>query len=249
MGYREFVIDVPKRNNPAWVPPHDLFHTSFGSSTSLLTALIHLFSFSKSFAIPGHRLGGIACSPHLLEWHGPEGTKYGPISKLLDNMQVCPPRIDVQRAVAWALSDPEHSAWRLEMAVAVRQRLELFARVMHEPVAQGGEAVGLPGKAPTTAAARGWAIESMGAYYAYVRHPFAAASSTDVAHALALLCGAVSVPSACFAPVGGDQSDEQHLRFSVANVSDELIRELPQRLVWLSMLWDEHGAGWGISRN
>ena len=163
-------------------------------------------------------------------------------------MQVCPPRIDTQRAVAWALSDPEHTAWRLEMAVAVQQRLQLFACVMHEPVAQGGNAVGLPGKAATTAAACGWVIESMGAYYAYVRHPFAAASSTDVAQALALICGAVSVPSACFAPAG-EQSDERHLRFSVANVSDELIRELPQRLVWLSMLWEEHGVGWGISHN
>ena len=224
-----------------WKEPHALFKRSIGGSEwdwtqseSLLTAIIHLFSFSKSFAIPGHRLGGIACSSHLLESQGPLGRRFGPISKLLDNMQVCPPRADTQRAVAWALSDPENRKWRLGMSNAVWSRLELFGRVLVEPVPDGA----------TSAAEQGWHLESKGGYYAFVRHPFSV-DSTMVAHALAVLCGAVSMPSTCFVPNNAGKIVPS-LRFSVANVSDELIRELPQRLVWLSMLWRTHGEGWGI---
>ena len=149
-------------------------------------------------------------------------------------MQVCPPRADTQRAIAWALSDPECRAWRLGMSNAVWNRLNLLEQVLSEPV---------PG-AQKTAAEYGWQVESMGGYYAFVRHPFSVDSAT-VAHALAVLCGAVSVPSACFVPADAGTAVPS-LRFSVANVSDELIRELPQRLVWLSTLWEQLGEGWGV---
>ncbi|WFD34447.1 hypothetical protein MCUN1_001288 [Malassezia cuniculi] len=230
--YREFVLDTDSPAPHDWKPPHGLFASQIaGREWDWTQTIIHLFSFSKSFAIPGHRLGGIACSPYLLESKDGSATRYGPICKVLDNLQVCPPRADTQRAVAWALSNTEHRAWRLQMSNAVWSRLVLFKNVLEQVVPQGGDAIGIPDVPATSAAALGWRIESMGAYYAFVHHPFAV-DSTTVAHALAVLCGAVSVPSTCFAPANAADKIPC-LRFSVANVSDDLIRELPQRLVWL----------------
>src|SRR5690606_38131370 len=67
--------------------PHDLF-----SQAGWQDRLIGLYSFSKSFCIPGHRLGAITAGEKAVEQ----------IAKIMDNLQICAPRA-AQAAVARAL--------------------------------------------------------------------------------------------------------------------------------------------------
>lgn len=66
--YRDFIVSTE-----ASPVPHDLFH-----SPSWRSNVIHLFSFSKSYAIPGHRLGAIVGAPSFLTQ----------VSTVLDSLQV-----------------------------------------------------------------------------------------------------------------------------------------------------------------
>ncbi|EJU00716.1 PLP-dependent transferase [Dacryopinax primogenitus] len=51
--------------------------------------LISLYSFSKSYAVPGHRLGAVVCGAELMQQ----------VEKVLDCLQICPPRA-IQLALA-----------------------------------------------------------------------------------------------------------------------------------------------------
>ena len=59
------------------------------SSAAKYLPFIHLFSFSKLYCLPGHRLGAIAASPQLL----------ASIKSILDMLQICPP-CPIQLALA-----------------------------------------------------------------------------------------------------------------------------------------------------
>jgi aspartate/methionine/tyrosine aminotransferase len=61
--------------------------------------LIQLYSFSKSFCIPGHRLGAITAGEAVISH----------IAKIMDNLQICAPRA-AQCAVAKAI--PALAGWR-----------------------------------------------------------------------------------------------------------------------------------------
>lgn len=61
--------------------------------------LIQLYSFSKAYAIPGHRLGAMIASPRLI----------AQAEKILDNLQICPAR-PAQAAVAASIEDTRE--WR-----------------------------------------------------------------------------------------------------------------------------------------
>ncbi|OYU49186.1 MAG: aspartate/tyrosine/aromatic aminotransferase [Rhizobiales bacterium PAR1] len=84
--------------------PHALFTDPEWGST-----LIQLYSFSKAYAIPGHRLGALVAAPEVI----------GEIAKILDSVQICPAR-PAQRVVAWAIEGLRD--WRES------QRAELQAR-------------------------------------------------------------------------------------------------------------------------
>lgn len=60
--YRDFVLD--ENGTPS--SPHGLFAMSAQDQFAWRTTIVHLFSFSKSYAIPGHRLGAIVASPSFL---------------------------------------------------------------------------------------------------------------------------------------------------------------------------------------
>ena len=75
--YRDFIYP----NNGG---PHNLFDNERWSSN-----LIQLYSFSKSFCIPGHRLGAIMADIKMIS----------EISKIMDNIQICAPR-PAQQSVA-----------------------------------------------------------------------------------------------------------------------------------------------------
>jgi aspartate/methionine/tyrosine aminotransferase len=80
--------------------------------------LVLLYSFSKSYCIPGHRLGAVTAGPKLID----------EIAKVMDNMQICAPRA-AQMAVAAAI--PLLADWR----AANRSEIALRARAMRSVLA------------------------------------------------------------------------------------------------------------------
>ncbi|MEP4979906.1 aminotransferase [Ascidiaceihabitans sp.] len=94
--YRDF------HSNPA--APHALFQQPDWGQT-----FIHLYSFSKSYRLTGHRVGAIIASP----------TRLQEIEKFLDTVTICPNQI-AQHAALWGLNNLD--AWLGE------QRLEILAR-------------------------------------------------------------------------------------------------------------------------
>ncbi|KAJ7839011.1 pyridoxal phosphate-dependent transferase [Mycena olivaceomarginata] len=98
--YRDFVTTK--------LPPHSLF-----SDPSWRANLIHLFSFSKSYGVPGHRLGLVVASP----------TFQKALGTILDSLQICPPR-PIQLAIAPILASLRPGV--IETALALETRRELF---------------------------------------------------------------------------------------------------------------------------
>lgn len=167
-------------------PAHDLFDG--GPSESL----IGLSSFSKSYCIPGHRLGAVVAAPSAIEQ----------MSKIMDNLQICAPRAP---QVALAACLPQLDDWR----AANREEINRRASALRQ----------------TLAALPEWRIDAMGAYFAYVRHPWPEESSVSVAERLAREQGIVTLPGAFFG-----LGQEHYLRIAFANVTADVITTLTQRL-------------------
>lgn len=199
--YRDFV-------QPLDTAPHSLFFRPDWSRY-----LISLFSFSKSYKIPGHRLGGIVADEHVLE----------SIATISDCMQICPPR-PPQLAVADTLPRLRHDL--AETSDRLHARHKLFREVV--------EAVG------------GWTVECSGGFFAYVKHPFPGRASIDVSELLAKECGVITLPGAFFMPEKGEPEraaladsallEDRWIRFAVANVGDDAVRELGGRLQHLAAI-------------
>lgn len=68
-------------------PPHALFEDEHWQDV-----LVHLYSFSKAYCIPGHRLGAVVAGTKLQRQ----------LDKALDTLQICPAR-PAQAAVVWAI--------------------------------------------------------------------------------------------------------------------------------------------------
>lgn len=84
--YRDFLTEES--------PPHALFN-----DPEWQEGLVHLYSFSKAYCIPGHRLGAVIAG---------EGFQRQ-LAKAIDTLQICPARAG-QQAVAWAI--PALRDWR-----------------------------------------------------------------------------------------------------------------------------------------
>lgn len=164
-------------------------------------SLIHLFSFSKSYSIPGHRLGAIVASPDVLD----------EVNTVLDCLQICAPR-SVQLAIHPLL--PDLRPFVQETARGIARRHELFRSLLPH----------------------GWRIGSQGAYYAFVEHPFKDKTSLEVCKRLATEGGIVTLPVNFFTPAFSPESADSAgpgnhwIRFSVANISDDNIRRVCERL-------------------
>jgi aspartate/methionine/tyrosine aminotransferase len=167
--------------------PHALMNIAGWEDT-----LIMLYSFSKSFCIPGHRLGAITAGAQAV----------AEIAKIMDNLQICAARAP-QAAVAKAI--PALVDWRNGNRVEIASRADALRTVM--------------------AKIEGWELVSVGAYFAFIRHPFAGISSAAVAERLAKEAGVVCLPGVYF---GAGQED--HLRFAFANADAETIAKLEARL-------------------
>lgn len=165
--------------------PHGLFASAWKDG------MIQLYSFSKSFCIPGHRLGAVVAAEPVI----------AQIAKIMDNLQICAPRAP-QVAVAKGL--PALAQWRQVNRAEIASRATALVETL-----EGSD----------------WHIEAIGAYFAFVRHPFERVSSVRVAEALAKRAGIVTIPGEYF---GARQ--ERHLRFAFANATVATVFKLRERL-------------------
>ena len=164
---------------------HDLFMEAFDNH------LIVVSSFSKSYCIPGHRLGAVVAGSSTIEQ----------MIKVMDNLQICAPRAP-QIALANCMN--ELQTWRVNNRLEINRRAAVLLSAMSE----------LPD----------WKIDAIGAYFAYVQHPWTGQSSLRVAERLASEFGIVALPGEFF---GLEQTG--HLRIAFANVASDVIATLPGR--------------------
>lgn len=167
--------------------PHTLFEVEGWEDN-----LIQLYSFSKSFCIPGHRLGAILA--------GHEAIRQA--LKVMDNLQICAPRIP-QQAVAKGLG--ALVGWREENRREIARR----AAAMRAAFADVPD----------------WDLQAIGAYFAFVRHPFEGVDSALVAERLAREFGVVTIPGSYFG-----QGLGSYLRVAFANVDAGQIGDVAARL-------------------
>ncbi len=100
--YRDFL--------PADGRPHELFDDPGWPDT-----LVHLYSFSKVFALTGYRVGAVVCGPALK----------AQIAKAMDCVAICAPRI-AQEAALFGLT--RLGDWRRANTLVMRARLEALRR-------------------------------------------------------------------------------------------------------------------------
>jgi aspartate/methionine/tyrosine aminotransferase len=99
--YRDFLPDGHGR-------PHALFDDpGWGAG------IVQLYSFSKAYCVPGHRLGAVAAGPRLM----------AALEKAFDTLQICPPRA-AQAALAWAV--PALRGWRAGNRTLMERRAAAF---------------------------------------------------------------------------------------------------------------------------
>jgi aspartate/methionine/tyrosine aminotransferase len=178
--YRDFLPDFMST-------PHGLF-----ASPDWRSGVIHLYSFSKAYAIPGHRTGAVVADRSLI----------GQLEKILDCLQICAPRT-AQAALPWAVEGLR--GWREANRAEINRRIAVFRNAL-EPLA-------------------GWRIESIGAYFAYLRHPFEGVPAQAVAERLAVERGVLCLPGSYFGP-----GQDRHLRVAFANVEADVLGAAAARL-------------------
>lgn len=134
------------------------------------------------------------------------------VEKFLDTVAICPGQIG-QYAALWGLENL--SQW------VAGERDEILAR--RAAIASGFDAL----------AAKGWRLLGLGAYFAYMEHPFAA-SSADLAPQLVREAGILCLPGTMFCPTG-DISGQRQLRIAFANLDVAGIAEFYHRLSGLDL--------------
>ena len=94
--------------------PHHLFAEDDWQDT-----LVQLYSFSKSYCLPGHRLGAIAAGPDLIFQ----------LAKIIDNIQICAPRT-VQHALAPMIE--KLADWRHQNRQRIAARVTVFRHAVDQ---------------------------------------------------------------------------------------------------------------------
>lgn len=166
-------------------------HAEF-ASTAWRDTIIQLYSFSKAYCMPGHRLGAITTGPAVM----------AELNKALDTVQICPPR-PAQGALSWGIEALQD--WRAGNRAEINARAKAFQAAI--------------------AQLNGWQISSVGAYFAYVRHPYDGVPASKVAEGLCFERGVLGLPGSYF---GAGQ--DSHLRLAFANADIPTIAQLPDRL-------------------
>lgn len=177
--YRDFLDDEAR--------PHTLF-----AAPEAEDHLVALYSFSKSYAIPGHRIGALIAGAALM----------ADVEKVIDCIQICAPR-PAQAVLPWAIE--ALGDYRRASAATIAERAAAFREAF--------------------AGLAGWRIRQIGAYFAFVEHPFAGTPSASVAERLAREFGIVTLPGSFFGP-----GQDRFLRIAFANVEAPSIAEIARRL-------------------
>lgn len=172
---------------PEGIRPHRIFDDPDWPGT-----LIHLYSFSKVYALPGHRVGALTAGPAAI----------AEIEKVMDCVAICAPRPG-QEAALYGL---EHLAdWARERIASVVARGRAFGDLV--------------------ARSNRWRLVSLGAYFAYLEHPFAGTPAMDVVRRLADAQHLLLLPGTTFG-----EGQERFVRLAYANVADAVIPEVVARL-------------------
>lgn len=125
------------------------------------------------------------------------------MAKVMDCLAICAPQVG-QRAALYGIT---HLAdWREEKRQLMGQRLAAF-------------------KGALATRNTGFEIASIGAYFAFLRHPWEGDGAIEVARRLAREHGLLALPGAMFGP-----GQERHLRFAFANVDAEAMPAIADRL-------------------
>jgi aspartate/methionine/tyrosine aminotransferase len=167
--------------------PHDLF-----SDPDWRGTLVHLYSFSKVFALTGYRVGGITAGAGLM----------AEIEKAMDCVSICPPRLG-QEAALYGLKNL--LPWARRNTEGLKARADLLGNGLQR--------------------SNRWRLISLGAYFAYVEHPFNGQRSTEVSKRLADEENLLTIPGDMF---GAGQ--ERFVRLAFANVADDKIPIVLERL-------------------
>lgn len=129
------------------------------------------------------------------------------IEKFLDSVTICPSQVG-QYAALWGLNNL--SDWVAEQRLVLLER-QAFIRNSFDVLSDNG-----------------WKLMGCGAYFAYVKHPFAL-PSFDVAKKLVEQSAVLALPGEMFAP-SEMPSSKQHLRLAFANVDRQKLKILLERL-------------------
>ncbi len=142
------------------------------------------------------------------------------MEKFLDTVTICPTQLG-QKAALWGLQNL--SQW------VAGERDEILDR-----------RAAITDNMPMLEA-RGWRLMGLGAYFAYMQHPFAD-SSADLAPRLVQDAGVLALPGTMFMPED-DPAGARQFRIAFANVDRAGIAALFERLASLSWPLADPGAG------
>jgi aspartate/methionine/tyrosine aminotransferase len=126
------------------------------------------------------------------------------IEKVMDCVAICAPRI-AQDAALFGLRNL--AEWKRRRQVDNARRLTAFREALSHPELR-------------------YELVSSGAFFGYLRHPFAGRGSFDVARRLARQHGILVLPGAMFGP-----NQERYLRVAFANVEADVMPEVARRLI------------------
>jgi len=160
--------------------------------------VVQLYSFSKAFSLTGYRCGSIVAGEGFI----------AQAAKLMDTIAICCSRV-AQDGALYAL---RHLwPWAAEKTAMMLDRRAALERVFAASGTGGGNL--------------GFELISTGAYFAYVRHPFADQPAAAVAKRLAQEAGVLTLPGTVFGP-----GQDAYLRFAFANLEAERMEILGERL-------------------
>lgn len=151
-------------------------------------------TFSKSLAITGYRVGYVCASARLLDQ----------ILKIQDAFIICAPRVGQQAALAGLCWDG-----LAEWLDARRGEMESRVRVFQEAISRSGCA---------------FELESAGAFFAYLRHPYDV-DSWEVAASLARDAGVLVLPGSCCG-----STEWCYIRVAVGNADEETLALAAERM-------------------
>ena len=125
----------------------------------------------------------------------------GEIAKVFDTLQICAPRV-AQAPIAWAIDGL--ASWREANRAEIDRRAAAFIAAFE----------GL----------NGWRIDSIGSYFAFLRHPFSDRRSAEVVKSLVETSGVLCLPGPYFGP-----GQERHMRVAFANAGLDALAALRAR--------------------